>query len=74
MPAGNQSEVRQMMLLSWNECIFQSIRTRLQSAALKLIEAERNGEAFDTQLVIGVRESYVNLATDPEAPLEVWRV
>lgn len=60
-----------MMLVSWNECIFQNIRTRLQSAALKLIEAERNGEAFDTQLVIGVRESYVNLTADPDAPLEV---
>ncbi|XP_022652014.1 cullin-5-like isoform X2 [Varroa jacobsoni] len=71
--SSNQSEVRQMMLVSWNECIFQNIRTRLQSAALKLIEAERNGEAFDTQLVIGVRESYVNLTADPDAPLEVYR-
>lgn len=25
---------------------------------MKLIFAERNGEAFDSQLVIGVRESY----------------
>jgi hypothetical protein len=25
---------------------------------MKLVHAERNGEAFDSQLVIGVRESY----------------
>ena len=25
---------------------------------MKLVHAERNGEGFDTQLVIGVRESY----------------
>ena len=27
---------------------------------MKLVHAERNGEAFDSQLVIGVRESYGN--------------
>ena len=25
---------------------------------MKLVHSERNGEGFDTQLVIGVRESY----------------
>lgn len=25
---------------------------------MRLVEAERNGEAFDPQLVIGVRQSY----------------
>ena len=34
------------------------IRFRLQAAAINLLGAERNGEAFDSQLVIGVRESY----------------
>ena len=34
------------------------IRFRLQTAAINLLGAERNGEAFDSQLVIGVRESY----------------
>jgi len=28
---------------------------------MKLVHAERNGEAFDSQLVIGVRESYGTL-------------
>lgn len=46
------------MLDSWNESIFSNIKQRLQDSAMKLIFAERNGEAFDSQLVIGVRESY----------------
>jgi len=46
------------MLDSWNECIFHNIKYRLQDSAMKLVHAERNGEAFDSQLVIGVRESY----------------
>lgn len=46
------------MLDSWNDGIFCAIKSRLQSSAMKLVHAERNGEAFDSQLVIGVRESY----------------
>jgi cullin-5 len=46
------------MLDSWNQSIFCDIKQRLQDAAMKLVHAERNGEAFDSQLVIGVRESY----------------
>ena len=46
------------MLDSWNSSIFSNIKQRLQDSAMKLVHAERNGEAFDSQLVIGVRESY----------------
>ncbi|VDK30978.1 unnamed protein product [Anisakis simplex] len=46
------------MLEDWNITIFQGIKDKLQNAAMKLVEAERNGEAFDPQLVIGVRQSY----------------
>ncbi len=46
------------MLDSWNQSIFSNIKHRLQDSAMKLVHAERNGEAFDSQLVIGVRESY----------------
>lgn len=49
------------MLDSWNNQIFVNIKQRLQSSAMKLVRAERNGEAFDSQLVIGVRESYGKL-------------
>lgn len=46
------------MLDSWNLSIFSNIKNRLQDSAMKLVHAERNGEAFDSQLVTGVRESY----------------
>lgn len=46
------------MLDTWNESIFCNIKNRLQDSAMKLVHAERLGEAFDSQLVIGVRESY----------------
>lgn len=46
------------MLDSWNQSIFNDIKQRLQDSAMKLVYLERNGEAFDSQLVIGVRESY----------------
>lgn len=46
------------MLDSWNQSIFSNIKHRLQNSAMKLVHSERNGEAFDSQLVIGVRESY----------------
>jgi len=46
------------MLDSWNKSVFNDIKNRLQDAAMKLVHAERTGEAFDSQLVIGVRESY----------------
>lgn len=55
----NQSSILlQLMLDSWNQSIFYDIKKRLQDSAMKLVHAERNGEAFDSQLVIGVRESY----------------
>lgn len=46
------------MLDSWNQSIFNDIKQRLQDSAMKLVYLERNGEAFDSQLVIGVRESF----------------
>ncbi|XP_002737439.1 cullin-5-like [Saccoglossus kowalevskii] len=67
------SEVRKLMLDSWNSSIFSSIKKRLQDSAMKLVHAERNGEAFDAQLVIGVRESYVNLCSNAEDKLQIYR-
>ena len=46
------------MLDSWNQSIFNDIKQRLQDSAMKLAHSERNGESFESQLVIGVRESY----------------
>lgn len=61
------------MLDSWNQSIFMNVKNRLIDSALKLIQSERNGEAFDSQLVIGVRESYVNLCSNNEDKLEIYR-
>jgi hypothetical protein len=52
------SLISKLMLDTWNESIFKDIKQRLQDCAMKLVYSERNGEAFDSQLVIGVRESY----------------
>ena len=61
------------MLDSWNASIFSNIKQRLQDSAMKLVHAERNGEAFDSQLVIGVRESYVNLCSNSVDKLQIYR-
>ncbi|CAH1799922.1 unnamed protein product, partial [Owenia fusiformis] len=68
-----ESIVRKLMLDSWNMNIFNNIKQRLQDSAMKLVHAERNGEAFDSQLVIGVRESYVNLCSNQEDRLKIYR-
>ena len=68
-----ESIVRKLMLDSWNSSIFSSIKHRLQNSAMKLLLAERNGEAFDSQLVIGVRESYVNLCSNPTDRLQIYK-
>lgn len=68
-----ESIVRKLMLDSWNQSIFSNIKHRLQDSAMKLVHAERNGEAFDSQLVIGVRESYVNLCSNSEDKLQIYR-
>ena len=52
------------------QSIFSNIKERLQNSAMKLVHNERNGEAFDSQLVIGVRESYVNLCSNPQGKLD----
>ncbi|KAK6185168.1 hypothetical protein SNE40_007460 [Patella caerulea] len=67
------SLVRKLMLDSWNQSIFSNIKKRLQDSAMKLVHSERNGEAFDSQLVIGVRESYVNLSSDTDDKLKIYR-
>ncbi|CAG0916597.1 unnamed protein product [Notodromas monacha] len=65
--------VRKLMLDTWNTSIFSTIKNRLQDASMKLVQAERNGEAFDSLLVIGVRESYVNLCSNTEDKLQIYR-
>ncbi|KAK7494516.1 hypothetical protein BaRGS_00014169 [Batillaria attramentaria] len=71
--SGEESLVRKLMLDSWNQSIFSNIKHRLQSSAMKLVHDERYGDPFDIQLVIGVRESYVNLSSDAEDKLKIYR-
>lgn len=40
---------------------------------MKIVQAERNGDAYDAQLVIGVRESYVNLCSNPDDKFQIYR-
>lgn len=67
------NHVRKLMLDTWSNSIFSEIKYRLQSSAMKIIHSERIGEPFDSQLVIGVRESYVNLCCDPEDKLKIYK-
>lgn len=73
--ASTQGEalVRELMLNLWNVGIFKDITFRLQESAMKLVQAERNGDAFDSQLVIGVRDSYVNLCSNQQDKLLIYR-
>lgn len=68
-----ESIVRKLMLDSWNQSIFINIKDRLQESAMKLVHAERNGEVIDSHLVIGVRESYVSLCSNPDYKCEIYK-
>ncbi|XP_035225373.1 cullin-5-like, partial [Stegodyphus dumicola] len=65
--------IRKLLLKCWNDSIFSDIKHRLQESAMRLVRAERSGEAFDSQLVIGVKESYVNLGSTTEDKLQIYR-
>lgn len=54
----------QLMLDIWNDYVFSGIRQRLQKSAMMLIKNERGGFSFDSQLVIGVRQSYGMFISD----------
>ena len=46
------------MLQTWNKSIFAGVRSQLLTAAMSFVLRERSGEVFDSQLVIGVRQSF----------------
>ena len=73
----DKSYVRKLMLDTWNERLLTNIKERLHQMAMKLVNAERNGIPFNpfgcnTQHVIGLRQSYVNLCTDPNGRLRTY--
>ncbi|CAD6195381.1 unnamed protein product [Caenorhabditis auriculariae] len=65
--------IKTVMLEKWNTAIFSSFSQQLLSAAMGLVESERNGGIIDSQLVIGVRESFVALNDAPDDPLALYR-
>ncbi|GMR58884.1 hypothetical protein PMAYCL1PPCAC_29079, partial [Pristionchus mayeri] len=68
----NNKIIRDSMLDCWRERVFNPFSERLKSAALRLVDSERNGEVFDDRLVVGIRESYVILNESSETPLAVY--
>lgn len=68
----NNKIIKDAMLDCWRERVFTPISERLRTAALKLVDSERNGEVFDDRLVVGIRESYVILNESAECPLAVY--
>ena len=50
-----------MMLWTWNNNIFRDISDLLKDKTMVLIKQEREGEVLDSQLVIGVRQSFGRL-------------
>ncbi len=50
------------MLATWDARIFEGIKHRLEKSSMKLIQDEREGKPINSVLVIGIRESCVNLS------------
>ncbi|CAH8643811.1 unnamed protein product [Schistosoma haematobium] len=67
-----ESTIRKLMLETWNSTIYESIKQKLLDSAIKLIQDERCGQVIDSQLVIGVRESCVNLSTLSEKSFRIY--
>ena len=65
------TNVRNLMLDTWGN-IFSDTRERLQNIAMKLVEAEINGESFDPQLLITVRKFFVHSCSDQTKSLKIY--
>ena len=48
-----ESIIRNLMLSGWDDTIFMDIKHRLQEGSMDLVDQERLGKMFDSQLVIG---------------------
>uniref|UniRef100_A0A183BIJ1 Cullin domain-containing protein n=1 Tax=Globodera pallida TaxID=36090 RepID=A0A183BIJ1_GLOPA len=57
-PRAETQKVRNVMLEYWNGYVFADISQRLLNAAMGMVERERNRELVNSQLVVGVRESF----------------
>uniref|UniRef100_A0A914HHC4 Cullin-5 n=1 Tax=Globodera rostochiensis TaxID=31243 RepID=A0A914HHC4_GLORO len=69
-PRTETQKVRNVMLEYWNGYVFADISQRLLNAAMGMVERERNRELVNSQLIIGVRESFVELNVEADDPLQ----
>lgn len=72
-PKVEQSLFRKSMLDIWCKNVFDDAKEKLLLSVAKLIRGERDGQAFDQQLVIDVRESFVNLDHVEGDRLKIYR-
>eukprot|EP01112_Ceratiomyxa_fruticulosa_P014522 TRINITY_DN4165_c0_g1_i2.p1 TRINITY_DN4165_c0_g1~~TRINITY_DN4165_c0_g1_i2.p1 ORF type:complete len:753 (-),score=154.51 TRINITY_DN4165_c0_g1_i2:191-2449(-) len=65
------SDIYDIQLLSdiqWRDNLFKPLKDRLTNAMIKFIEAERNGEIINTQLLSESVQCYVRLGLNLESP------
>eukprot|EP00052_Salpingoeca_macrocollata_P033837 m.9708 g.9708 ORF g.9708 m.9708 type:complete len:752 (-) comp5624_c0_seq1:178-2433(-) len=58
--------VYELTLVVWKETMFKSMKDQVVTAALGLIEKERQGESINTRLVSGVKDCFVQLGLKHE--------
>jgi cullin-5 len=64
--------VQNCMYRIWNQQVLETIHSRLLSSAMELVLKERLGETIDSQLVVGVRQSFVIYSHGKINPLEAY--
>ncbi|KAL3109305.1 hypothetical protein niasHT_010569 [Heterodera trifolii] len=61
-------EVYNLAVSIWKSVIFDELHHNITSAALALVEKDRNGERITTRLISGVVASYIELGINEQAP------
>uniref|UniRef100_T1J146 Cullin-5 n=1 Tax=Strigamia maritima TaxID=126957 RepID=T1J146_STRMM len=70
----NKNMVRFNMMENWkNHILTTDTENRFRSCVMKLIEKERNGKETEVQLVLLIRDSYIDLCTDKYDDLIIYR-
>ncbi|KAL3101325.1 hypothetical protein niasHT_028081 [Heterodera trifolii] len=72
-PKTESQRVRNVMLDYWNRHVFADISHRILNAAMGMVERERNRELVNSQMIVGVRESFVELNVEADDPLQSYK-